>query len=98
MEEKWLKDMLEKEVDEQIRHTEIIEEKILLAAEKKPTSSDSGESKESSDDAVSIADNTDTTKTNDNIANDSASSSNIDASQKQTSKQTSKENEQQFDI
>jgi len=41
-----LRKRLEKEVDEQIRHTEIIEEKILLAAEKKPTSADSSSTDE----------------------------------------------------
>ena len=38
-----------KEVDEQIRHTEIIEEKILLAEENKPTSSTSSTTDEDKD-------------------------------------------------
>ena len=93
-----LKKRLEKEVDEQIRHTEIIEEKILLAEENKPTSSDSGEGNAEGDDAASVADNVDITTTNDNTANNSISLNNKDTSKKENTQQTSKENEQNYAI
>jgi len=93
-----LRKRLEKEVDEQIRHTEIIEEKILLAAEKKPTSADSGVGNAEGNNAVSVANNVDTTKANDNIVNNSIALNNKGTSKKQSTKQASKENGHSFDI